>query len=62
MYNFHKFALSWMSRASYKRKNEKVSILIALLQEEKNDVPELAAWLKRDEKYKWLSHNASNEK
>ena len=27
----------------------------------KNDVPELAAWLKRDEKYQWLSHDVSNE-
>eukprot|EP00795_Rhopilema_esculentum_P009559 gene9559-17307_t len=42
-------------------KNEKDSNSITLLQERKNDVPELAAWLKRDEKYKWLSHDVSNE-
>eukprot|EP00794_Sanderia_malayensis_P010290 gene10290-11350_t len=41
--------------------NEKDSNLIALLQERKNDVPELAAWPKGDEKYKWLSHDVSNE-
>ena len=42
-------------------KCEKVSNLIALLQERKLDVPELDAWLKSDEKYKWLSHDVSNE-
>ena len=24
-------------------------------------MPELAAWLKRDERYEWLSHDVSNE-
>ena len=42
-------------------KKEKDSNLIALLQERKNDVPDLAAWLKRDEKYECLSHDVCNE-
>ena len=52
--------LGWLGQA-IRGKTEKDSNLIALLQERKNDVPDLAAWLKRDEKYKWVSHDVSNE-
>ena len=42
-------------------KSDNDSNLIALLQERKNDVPELVAWLNRDKKYKWWSHDIFNE-
>ena len=42
-------------------KSDNDSNLISLLQERKNDVPDLATCLNRDEKYKWLSHDILDE-
>ena len=42
-------------------KSDKDSNLTGLLYERKDNVPELAAQLNREETYKWLSHDVTNE-